>query len=177
MKLKLFVLAIFGLCLVGCDSGRVSEERTVAGQQELYLKTQPVPVFDYSLQRDLLIQFYKASNESISTYTVISDFGRVLWEGPTMGYGIPANTQLTNPEEINGYYGVTLPQPEPNGLYSSPSTSGTIVMAVMKDGSLAPIYAEHNVVTFPFNVEKDGTAYKQYGSASLRLTPDKPKSR
>lgn len=61
------------------------------------------------------------------TYTVPETTGRPVFLCNSIGYGLPASTQYTNPEryEISG---ATLPQAEPNGLFSPSSAEGTWVM-------------------------------------------------
>lgn len=140
------------------DARQVAREETqaIAEQQAHLLVTQPVPAFDYSLQRDVLIQVYRMSNEAQSTYTVVDSItGQTIWSCPSIGFGIPADTSLTNPltaHRFNGY-GTVVEQAEPNGLYSSKNTDGTWIVCVGSSGELAPIYTEHKVTTFPYAVE------------------------
>jgi len=169
--------AIFGLALVvlaGCDSSANREEAVaVDRQQEVYRKSQPVPFFDYSLQRDLWIQFYVAQNANVATYSYITpqNTGQVLFETPSIGYPIPMDTQLTNPQARVPHLESVLPQAEPNGLYTSPNTDATIIMAANDDGTVSPIYTEMKVTTFPFEVKWDGTKWVrvQGGKTNISL--------
>lgn len=155
-KIILFVSLISILFLSACAEQTISDEKYgVLEQQKIYTENQPVPRFDWSLERDVFIQLYKMRNEALSTYTIVtSSFGNELWECPSIGYPIPADTQLTNPEF---YYssGGTLPQAEPNGLYSSKNTVGTWVLCVLENGEVYPVYTEMNANTFPFAVKMD----------------------
>jgi hypothetical protein len=131
----------------------------VAKQDEVYNKTQPVPMFNYSLPRDLWIQFYKASTTSVVrtwSYPVNLE-GEPIVELESIGYPIPMDTQLTNPLKIEDRYegDVPIPQAEPNGLYTSPNTNATIIMTVDGAGKVAPVYSEPTVLCFPFPVEYD----------------------
>jgi hypothetical protein len=108
-------------------------------------------------------------NDALSTYTVVvSSFGNLLWECPSIGYPIPADTQLTNP--LQYYNGTTLEQAEPNGLFSSKNTVGTWIMCVLEDGTVYPIYTEMNANTFPFPVKllENGTFVKVEGGKPVR---------
>lgn len=145
----------------GCDENTQSardEQRNVNRQQDVYNKNQPVPFFNYSLQRDLWVQFYKAMNGANSTWSYITDdFGVIRFSTPSQGYPIPMDTQLTNPTQAawggNGA-AATIDQPEPNGLFTSENTNGTIIMAANTDGTLSPIYTELRVTAFPFPVKE-----------------------
>ena len=85
--------------------------------------------------------------------------GKTFFHGPSIGYGIPCDTSLTNPLKAVRIYGeaaTSIEQAEPNGLFSSKNTDGTWVLFVQLDGSVTPIYTEHKVTTFPFAVKQDG---------------------
>ena len=146
---KLLLLPVMGLFLAGCTSSSyTTEAQNVEAQQRVFVDNQPAPVFDWSLERHLLTQLYKARNEAVNTHTIVRDMsGKSFFECESIGFPIPSNTQLTNPEKSGGnsygYY--TLPQPEPNGLYTSPSTSGTFVFCINEDGTVSPSYFEANV--------------------------------
>jgi len=150
---KLLVLPLIGfagLMLSGCTDSTDTEASAVEDQQKLFVNNQPAPVFDWSLERHLLIQLYKARNDAVNTYTKVRNFnGQVIFECNSIGFPIPANTQLTNPDKIADslYQGgfAILPQPEPNGLYTSPSTAGTFVFCLNDDGTVSPSYFEADV--------------------------------
>ena len=95
------------------------------------------------------------------TYIVAEMTGKLVFLGETIGYGIPAATQYTNPQKIastfashqTGAYAVTLPQADPNGLFSPASAEGTWIM--LKDphgGKVRPVYIEPRVVVSPFKL-------------------------
>lgn len=158
----------------GCTSANTSEARKVNEQQHIYVTNQPAPVFDWSLERHLMIQLYQARNRAVATYSYVQSpyTGKVLFSCPSIGFPIPANTQLTNPEsDILDRY--PLPQAEPNGLYSSPSTHGTYIMCVNKAGKVTPAYSEPNVVAFVMPMrEVNGTLVPVGGSeASISIDP------
>lgn len=124
----------------GKESNRVEE------QQSVYIDSQPVPFFDWSLERHIFTELYKARNEAVTTYSYVRNWqGEIIFSCESMGYPLPANMQLTNPEEFK--YKTTIPQPEPNGLYSSPSSVGTYIFCTNDDGTVSPSYFEENVET------------------------------
>lgn len=88
--------------------------------------------------------------------------GKWIYQGKCVGYGIPYTTQFTQPDtlqraalpvlDINGndkgrneYFTEVLPQADPNGLYSSPSTSATWILSVDEDGNITPSYVESEI--------------------------------
>lgn len=100
----------------------------------------------------------------VDTYTVIVSFGKPMYVTASKGFPIPYTTQLTNPmkEDLNGqYWGLTLPQDEPNGLYTG-TTMATWVLEVrhLPGGGVetAPFYSEPDVLCFthPVDITPDG---------------------
>lgn len=160
--------------LAGCGEASKESKNTaavqnvVAAQDTIYNTNQPIPLFNYSIPRDLWIQYYKATTSgTIRTWSVVvSDYGKPLFYTPSIGMPIPAGTQLTNPNKLSnlwttspagGYEDImgTLPQDEPNGLYTDPNTNATIIMTVDGNGQVAPVYSEPKVMSFPFPVHQD----------------------
>lgn len=155
MRKVWILIPLLAIVLVACNDAYTKDEEIVERQQEIYSKSQPVPMFDYSLDRDILIQIYTAKNDVFATWTVITSqgTGQVLFTCPSVGYGIPADTQLTNPLQTYGSNGGVIEQPEPNGLYSSKNTDATYVLCTLENGQIAPLYTEQKVTVFPFAVE------------------------
>jgi hypothetical protein len=173
-------LVVVALMLMAADCGDSANRRdnkTVEEQQLVYTSRQPVPRFDFSQDRDTMIQIYRLRNEVRPTFTVVraAGTGTIEFECPSRGYAIPADTQLTNP--LGPQYNnssIVVEQPEPNGLYSSKNTDGTWVLCVRDDGSVNPVYTESKVTTFPFRVtHDDGSPYvidaKQVSSTTVTL--------
>lgn len=157
------VIVVAASILTGCNEEKADrvDRDIVEGQQQHYQKVHPVPHFDYSIPRDVYIQIYSIiTTKAYTTYTIIESItGETKFHGPSIGYGIPEDTQLTNPLtpywKHGGSSGV-VEQAEPSGVFSSKNTDGTWVMFIQNDGSVVPIYTEHKVTTFPFEVEPDG---------------------
>lgn len=169
------MLAVLTLLLIGgcAPANSQSKDRnTVEGQQEIYASRQPVPRFEYSQDRDTLIQIYRLRNEVRPTFTTFhsNGTGDVVFSCPSRGYAIPADTQLTNGLQPWCYGqscgGAVIEQPEPNGLYSSKNTDGTWVLCVRDNGEVTPVYTELKVTTFPFLVNADGHTVSDSKSAS-----------
>ena len=173
-------ILIIGLCVVlmGADSCSGSEaekkDRALNERQQLhYNKVQPVDFFGYSIPRYVFDKIYEVvCTEARATYTVIETItGVVKYRGPAIGYGIPADTSITNPLQPaygrSSNSGEIIEQAEPNGLFSSKNTNGTWVLFLMSDGSAAVVYTEQLVTTFPFvvNNNTDGEWIMAEGAA------------
>lgn len=84
--------------------------------------------------------------------------GLLMFQGKCKGYGIPYSTQFTNPEKVvdceeelgEGLIDEptdTLPQAEPNGLFTSGSSTATWVNAISEDGKTSAVeYVEPLII-------------------------------
>jgi len=92
-------------------------------------------------------------DQNVATYVYITDMnGKLHKVCNAVGYGLPYATQYTNPMRISGdgHGYVTLPQADPNGLYSPASADGTWVLCVdTKSGKPKPVYIEPRVIVSP----------------------------
>lgn len=149
--MRMIALLCAALLVDNCDNedANHAESNAVDRQQQVYTQHQPVPQFDWSLERSLMIQLYQARNRTLATYSyVINSYtGAIIMSCPSMGFPIPATTQLTNPETTAGYNNcTTIQQAEPNGLYAPPVTHGTWIMCLEPDGTIEPRYVENDVI-------------------------------
>jgi len=150
--MKYLYLLLFPLLLASCeqDTANRLEREQVNRSQEGLVRNQPAPTFDWSLERHLMTQLFRARNSQTLTYTyVFNRNGGLLFSCESLGFPIPATTQLTNPQTVvynNG--GTAIPQAEPNGLYAPPDTDGTFVMCLGEgSGTVEPVYIEDPVIT------------------------------
>lgn len=150
------------LALAGCfeQTAESRDVQRVQQQQSQYEKGQPLPVFDWSLERDLVIKLYEVRNQRAATHSVWrSDLGTIEGDCPSYGYGIPYDTSLTNPmmaTDMNQYgnpqgHGAltSIEQAEPNGVFASKNTAATWVMCLGEAGMLEPVYVETKVTVYP----------------------------
>lgn len=99
--------------------------------------------------------------EGLATYTYVfaEMTGKLSFFCNSIGFGIPAATQYTNPEK-DTYYTTqsqvhfSLPQADPNGLYSPSSAEGTWVTCLGPDKQTHPVYVEPRVVVSPFKLDQ-----------------------
>lgn len=179
-KIITFILIVVSCSfLFGCDIPQSAEKKdneAVNRQQEQYSARQPIPAFDWSLERHLVTQLYQLRNRKVATHSVWrSDMGMVEGDCTSMGFGIPYDTSLTNPlQKVYGGNGnvTTIEQAEPNGLFSSKATSATWVMCIGDGGAIEPIYVESHVTVYPYPVKVDYTTNRvtKSGMASSTIT-------
>lgn len=89
--------------------------------------------------------------------------GKLTYLGESVGYGLPYATQYTNPSKnewvpynSGGGAMTTLPQADPNGLFSPSNAEGTWVLLKDPNGSKTlPVYIEPRVVVTPFKFPSD----------------------
>lgn len=187
MKRKYFIAGVVALALVpvqavawGSETQEQKDREAVQRQQSQYAKAQPVPAFDWSLERELVIKLYNLRNQKVATHSVWRpEIGVPENDCPSMGYGIPYDTSLTNPlttsnEDQDGYEKAaltTIGQAEPNGVFASTNTSATWVMCIGEGGALEPIYTELKVSVYPYPVTVDYTTgrVQKAGKASVTI--------
>lgn len=185
--ITLLIVAI--LFSSGCDSRAPTESaktaKAVERQQSQYAKSQPVPAYDWSLERDLVIQLYNIRNMKALTHSVWrSDRGIIEGDCASIGFGIPYDTSLTNPLVASNqaqdgsrhtYQGgalASIEQAEPNGIFASKNTSATWVMCAGDTGTIEPVYVETKVTVYPYSVSVnyDKNRVLKTGKASVTIS-------
>ncbi len=144
--------------LIGCSDSERHDRNIVNKQQEVYQTVQPVHIYDYSIPRDVYQQIYDmTTTQALATYTVIETVtGVIKYHGPSIGFPIPADVQITNGLQPSGSTGVAVEQAEPNGLFSSKNTDATWILFVdLKTGIVYPVYSEHKTTCWPFIVAEN----------------------
>jgi hypothetical protein len=163
-KLTIVLAAVMSLSACGVESKSQTKKdsQAVSRQQEQYAAAQPVPAFDWSLERDLVIQLYNIRNQKAATHSVWrGDTSVVEGDCPSLGFSIPFDTSLTNPlvstsRSVDSKFIkealTSIEQAEPNGVFASKNTSATWVMCLGETGMLDPIYVESKVSVYPYPV-------------------------
>ncbi len=163
MKIKLFAILIGAtLFFVGCDQ-KPSSDDVQRGQQEVILSELTaktgMPAIKNGRERKILKDILELRDqEGLVTYTYIvaENTGKLIYLGETIGYGIPAATQYTNPQKVEWSSNrgmVTLPQADPNGLFSPASAEGTWVLMKETNGDkVVPVYIEPRIIVSPFKL-------------------------
>jgi len=155
----ILVLALMS-ALVGCDV-ESSPEHVEAGRQAQMtrqaIQSVGMPAITNWQEKRILKNILELRDQQIKTITYTQDLNAKLHKlCDSVGYGIPYATQYTNPQTDTYYTSrssvhITLPQADPNGLYSPASADGTWVMCLNPvDQQLAPVYVEPHIVVSPF---------------------------
>lgn len=160
----------------GCTShrsSRDSSDEVQRAQQERILREGTaqtgMPAIKNFRERRLLKSILEMRDqESLTTftYTYSEMTGKIVFFCDSIGYGIPYATQYTNPSKLedasHGSEGIalaTLPQADPNGLFSPAVAEGTWILCKDPDGSdVKPVYVEPRVIVSPFRMERAAAA-------------------
>jgi hypothetical protein len=168
--------ALAAFVLIGCGETKPTSDDIQQDQQETLLKEATsqtgMPAIKNFRERKILKDILELRDQNgLITYTYIENLqpapipgktalgGKLTYLGETIGYGIPYATQYTNPQKV-GYtssYGVvTLPQADPNGLFSPASAEGTWVLLKDPNGKdVKPFYCEPRICVSPFKLTPD----------------------
>jgi len=130
-------------------------------QEELSLQAVQsvgMPAITNFAEKRMFKDILELRDRSVPTTTYLVGMNNQLTKlCDSVGYGLPYATQYTNPQRIaydSGHGSVTLPQADPNGLYSPASAEGTWVLCVdHKDGKAKPIYVEPRVIVSPIALQ------------------------
>jgi hypothetical protein len=159
MKQILALVAVATL-LTACDVKESSTQIERRKQEELTMQavTQVgMPSIVNFAEKRMMKDILELRDQNVATTAYIVDMNGKLHKICTaVGYGLPYATQYTNPMRISGdgHGYVTLPQADPNGLYSPASADGTWVLCVdPKSGKPRPVFIEPRVVVSPFPLD------------------------
>lgn len=155
MKKKAVVAVLIGILsigtFVGCDEMESSTGKEKRQQEEIMKEVGNqvgMPNITNFYEKKLAKKVFELRDDSkLITYAYTQNMdGKYVYLGKCVGYGLPYSTQYSNPEkyEVNG---ATLPQADPNGLYSSDGLSATwLVILDEETGEQSIIYAEPEIV-------------------------------
>jgi hypothetical protein len=132
------------------ENAREREENATGRAMDRMTQSQQVPEFDYSQERQTLIDVLTVRAEGTHGTSVATALdGTLLWWCPTQGAPVPSTYQLTNPDEVvtpgpRERGTATVPQAEPTGVYSAGSAA-TWVVCLDDNGTAFGMYEEANV--------------------------------
>ena len=173
MKLFSLIPVLFFLPLLMCQQGcedlrQPDSDQIQRAQQERLLQEgtsqSGMPAIKNFRERKLLKDILELRDQTgLVTYTYLWNEmqGKKVFFCNSVGYGIPYATQYTNPQKANtvtyagaGITTVTVPQADPNGLFSPSSAEGTWIMCKDPHGDkVAPVYVEPRVIVSPFQLD------------------------
>ena len=160
MKRLLLVTALSTLALTACDQTQTSTQIERQKQEELSkrgVESVGMPAITNFAEKRMMKDILELRDQNTPTTTYIVDLnGNRHKLCDSIGFGLPYATQYTNPQRISGdgHGYVTLPQADPNGLYSPASAEGTWVLCVNpKTKKAAPLYIEPRIIVSPFPLD------------------------
>lgn len=168
---KIFLGLILASLFIGCSETTVSDTSTkMEAKQQEELSRQAVlsvglpNISNFYEKKTLKKILEMRDNPKVINYlyTRNSMTGKWIYEGKCVGFGIPYTTQYTNPEKMGtvegGEYGAenpyTLPQADPNGLYSVPNGTATWVIKVGDKGQQTIEYIESEIRVTQEKIDK-----------------------
>lgn len=168
LGLAAMLVALGGADGDGCSSHHPRDsDSSQQVQQERVLREgvaqTGLPAIKNFRERRLLKELYELRDQAdlvTFTYLTAQQTGQLVFLCDSIGYGIPAATQYTNPQKLaEGWrgaegYGITaIAQADPNGLFSPASAEGTWIMCKDPSGpDVKPVYIEDRIVVSPFQL-------------------------
>lgn len=164
VSFSMLILAAM-LCTAGSNEscGESESDRVQRQQSEKMLAEATaqtgMPAIKNFRERKLLKEILELRDqEGLVTYTYVYNEmqGKLIFFCSSVGYGIPYATQYTNPEKPirPDSFQTTIPQADPNGLFSPASAEGTWVLCKDPKGDkVAPVYVEPRIIVSPFKLE------------------------
>lgn len=149
-----------------CENQPDSDQKQTVQQEQMLMdatNTVGMPAIKNYRERKLLKQILEQRDQAnFSTFTYLVNMnGRLIFLCSSIGYGLPYATQFTSPQKLvraclsNCNY-VTMPQADPNGLFSPPQADGTWVLCKDPKGpDVKPVYVEPRIVVSPFELKAD----------------------
>ena len=159
MKKFLLVLPLVVMLTACLDDQPTSGQIERKKQEELSLQAVQqvgMPAIVNFAEKRMMKDIMELRDQNVATTTYLVGMNNQLTKICTsVGYGLPYATQYTNPQkpvyEVHG--NITLPQADPNGLYSPASADGTWVLCVdKKDGKAKPVFIEPRIIVSPFPI-------------------------
>lgn len=155
-------IAFVALALAGCgeDSPTSDQQESQKTAQTTAAAAKEVgfPSITNFYEKRLLREIYERRDQSdLGTFAYVQGLdGRLTCLGKAIGYGVPYSTQFSNPQRLVGsiYQGgaPTMPQPEPNGLFTPEGMSATWLQLVAPNGDIHVVYVEPTIVVSPFRL-------------------------
>lgn len=150
-----FLVFIIQACDPTPSTDQIQRRETEQIIQEALEKV-GMPEISNFTERALLKEILEKRDQMFPTFTyyIDRDGGKhLLCE--SVGYGLPASSQYSNPTKLvvqGGSIHGTLPQPAPNGLYMSAETEATYVLCSTGNG-VEFVYAEPELIVSPYPLE------------------------
>jgi hypothetical protein len=143
--------------LTACDFKPSSDDVQRQQQEQLSAESNAqvgMPAIVNFQEKRMAKMILELRDTALTTVTYTQDMNGNLHKlCDSVGYGLPYATQYTNPQRINlsQHGAVTIPQADPNGLFSPAAADGTWVLCLDPATKKAmPLYVEPHVIVSPF---------------------------
>ncbi len=140
----------------------IAERQTAQLAKEAAMQTGMPGITNFTEKKAVKWLYELRDEPNYRTYTyIVTMNGEFIKVCDSVGYGINASIQYSNPERIaansrSSTYGSvfgTVPQPEPNGLFMPEGLAATYVMCVdAENDDVKAVYVEPEVVVSPFPI-------------------------
>lgn len=154
---KILCIIPFVAMLAACDQTPTSTQIERRAQEEMSkrgVESVGFPAVNNFAEKRMMKDILELRDQMKPTYTYIMDMnGRPHKICDSLGYGLPYATQYTNPQRTtsDGHGIVTIPQADPNGLFSPAGADGTWIMCVNpKTKKVEPQYIEPRVLVMTY---------------------------
>lgn len=155
----------------GCIDENMNSDTQLAAQTERSMMEANAQVgmpaiVNWKQKKDLKMLYEVLDQEGLITYAyLVSLDGKLVFLSKCVGYGMPYSTQYSNPVkamqgdhavgmDFTGFHDViTMPQPEPNGLFPPEGLSATWLMMIDGEtGDVRPVYVEPQIIVSPIKL-------------------------
>jgi len=166
MKMSHIVLAFLGMLLgallASCDQQPNSDEITSNRQETILMQAVEkigMPAIKNFRELRMANRILEERDQTLMTWTYLwSDYHRCFtFIETSVAYPLPYATQRTSPQKVYrwaaGHY-FSMPQADPNGLFSPESAEGTFIEMnnPTKVNETGLVYSEPRISTFPYEL-------------------------
>lgn len=160
-----YIYLVFLILLTACVQNSSDDIQSIEQERILQEGTSQIgmPAIKNFRERKLLKQVLELRDQDgliTYTYTFAEASGTLTFLCNSIGYGLPAATQFTNPQKTDrtasGH--VVIAQADPNGLFSPASAEGTWILCLDPNdttgkGKTLPVYSEPKLIVSPFKLQ------------------------
>lgn len=157
--LYMLLAGAMGLSLMGCepinDADQTQKRQTEQLRREAASQVGMPAIVNFAELRDAKENYELRDTPQPTIAYLVSLDGKLHKLCDSIGYGLPYGVQFTNPQRVDSYnHSITLPQPEPNGLFMPEGAEGTWVKCLdPADKKLKTVYVEPRVIVSPFPLQ------------------------
>lgn len=159
-RITMIVSLVAALLLsVACENqsaDRQQRQKTAAAAAEVQARLGMPGITNYT-ERRFMKMILELRDTEVATWSYYLDMhGKIHFLCQSIGYGLPYSTQYTNPmKRIFSNSAGTIPQQDPNQLWSADSVAATWIICAGEEGKPQVVYWEPDLVVSPFPLQAD----------------------